>query len=210
VASGAPATAIEFYHPAEVGNVPDLVHRVRGLRFFIRHVSDGVAAIAASVGLVASVDRRRLVDAFVSWVDRVTSQRAVSDCNRRDYIIFSAALLLENLLERNTIAVQPEAGAPAERSNEVARFWPEGYLAFAYCLTVLNLVLAQEGFPPCRVLASKTQLSAWWSFRENFLEAPSAAVPFFDLFVGDHPNWTFPTIATERFAIKEGAGEGER
>jgi hypothetical protein len=198
-------TAIDFFHPADVRKVRDLVHRVRGLRFFIRHVTDGIVAIAASDGIVASVDRRRLAAAFVAWVDRMTSQKAASERDRRDYCIFSAALLLENLLESDAIVVQPLDGAAAERLHEVIRFWPEGYLAVAYCLTALDFVLAQEGFPLCHVRPSKADLSTWWSFRENFLEAPSAAIPFFDLLIGNRPNWIFPTIADERFAIKERA-----
>ncbi|TBW33283.1 hypothetical protein EYW49_20740 [Siculibacillus lacustris] len=194
----------EIIHENDVKSVPDLIHRVRGLRFFMRHVSDGIRSIGRREGLVATFDERRAASVFLAWVEEMMKQRPASRRNRRDYIIFSTGLLLEHLLTSGSIDVT----APPDRStqagaaiSEAARFWPEGYLATAYCMTALDIVLTQEGFERCELQPIAGELSTWWSFRENFREDPHLVVPFFDLMIGNKPNWTRPSVAAERPAM---------
>jgi hypothetical protein len=198
-------TDIEIVHPGGVRDVPDLVHRVRGLRFFVRHLSDGITEIARREGFRASVDQRRVAAVFVDWVGAITAQKAASRRNRRDYIVFSAGLLIERLLSSGAIVAEIPAEARRTGAGAIdpaARHWPEGFLAVSYCLKVLDIVLEQEGLERRRVQEISDDMSTWWSFRENFLEDATTTIPFFDLMVGNRPNWEVPTVAAERFAMK--------
>lgn len=188
----------------EILNVRDLIHRVRGLRFFTSHICNGIAAVAEREGLSVKIDRRRIPELFVGWVGAIAAQKAASRVDRRDYILYSAGLLVERLLAERVIAAQ----VPAETVRPIdpaARHWPEGFLAVTYCLEVLDIVLPQEGLAPVPHLRLGDDMKTWWSFRENALEDVTTTVPFFDLLVGNRPNWEVPTIAAERWAIRAAA-----
>jgi hypothetical protein len=43
------------------------------------------------------------------------------------------------------------------------------------------------------------EASSWWSFRENAAEQASSVVGFFDLFVGQEPDWEMPAGVREQF-----------
>lgn len=198
-------TGVEILHSERVPSVPDLVHRVRGLSFFVRHLTEGLKVIARREGLSITIDRRRVVEVFVAWAAVIDAQKAASRIDRRDYIVFSAGMLLEKLLKSRAITAQVMASDGARRASPAARHWPEGYLATAYCMEVLEEVLAQSGYEPLAAVRLSDDMPTWCSFRENSLEDISTVVPFFDLMIGGRPNWTMPTLATERQAIKTAA-----
>ncbi|SHO67360.1 hypothetical protein SAMN02745172_04037 [Pseudoxanthobacter soli DSM 19599] len=223
----------------DLSAMPDLVHRVRSLRFFETHFRRTIKVIADRAGIALSVDRNRLVAAFLDWGDAVNRQRAVAAIDRRDYIVFSAGLLLEHLLAQRAVSAaaprpRPAGLGSAQRINsasasglaadtggasssvagvgnaevpaaigDIAAFWPEGFSTTAYCVAVLEAVLRQEAARPVVVGDTVDDLRTWWSFRENAAEDPRAAIGYFDLFVGNEPNWEAPANAGARPAIRQ-------
>ncbi len=184
-----------------VDRSPDLVHRVRGLRFFLHHIEKGIGEIAGHEGYRAVIDEKRAARLFLSWVDDVNAQKEMAAVDRRDYMIFSAGLLLRCLIAETVIRVEPGTRSAAGQGvvpNPLVAYWPEGYFATVYCLTVLDVVMRQEGMPGLELRPEAGDLRTWASFRENCREAPSLAVPFLDLFLGNQPNWTLPTDASAR------------
>jgi|GEM_PF-363055 len=195
--------------------VGDLVHRVRHLGFFEDHLASGIRSISAQYGIHAQVDDAAAQKAFFSWIRLLNAQRELADTNRRDYIAFGGGLLLTKLLEHRVISAQQSGNeAHADRQSPIG-FWPEGYLAVTYCMTVLDIVLEQEGFQSFTPSAAMKDLRQWWSMRENCMEDPALALPFFDLMIGNQPNWNAPLFADKRPAIHErlthsGAEGGDR
>lgn len=191
--------------PEAVETSPDLVHRVRGLQYFTRHVSRGVEAIGRHDGVPAEVDRSAAARVFLDWVRDLTAQKHMASVNRRDYIVFGAGLLMTRLHHRDVIRVRGAADTAEGRAvtgHPLASVWPEGYLGTVYCLTVLDTVLRQEGLEPIQLQPIASDPRTWESFRENCREDPRRAIPFLDLFVGNVPNWTLPTAAAERPAMR--------
>ncbi len=178
-----------------IERAPDLVHRVRALSYFKRHVALGIGEIARHHGLVARFDERLAPRVFVAWTEALMAQKAYAEVDRRDYITFGAGILLRRLLEANPIRVA--RSAPLS-DDAIAMIWPEGALATAYCVSVLDAVLAQEGFDGVRLSPTVDDPTIWQSFRENTAEDPRLAIPYFDLFVGNEPNWVQPTWARAR------------
>lgn len=194
----------------EVTRRPDLVHRVRGLRFFSDHLAQGLSGIARGSGLAAMLDRRRTTRLFLDWTGEMRAQSDCALCDRRDYIVFAAGLLLRRLVEDRPMEVLRLPNAPAGRAGApgeaaVAAVWPEGFLAAAYCVAVLDEVLRQEGLRPVGLIPSAGEPRLWLSFRENMSEDSWNAVAFLDLLVGNEPNWTMPQVAAERPALRRAA-----
>lgn len=187
---------VELVDRTGVERAPDLVHRVRALSYFKRHVALGIAGIARHHGLTARFDERLATRVFLSWIDALVCQKAQADVDRRDYIVFSAGMLLKTLVELRPIRVP---SLPAKH-DDPAHLWPEGALATAYCVSVLDAVLTQEGFGGVTVSPIADDPATWQSFRENVSEDPRLAIPFFDLFIGNEPNWVQPTWARARAA----------
>lgn len=196
---------LDLIHPVHVENVPDLVHRVRHLRFFNQHLAHGIRAIGEDEQLVASFDQKKATHVFLEWVQHVNRQKSYADINRRDYIAFSAGSLLTQMLSQQAIRVTPrlETGSAEKKQlDEIIAFWPEGFIGLSYCLTVLDAIFHQEGLEPFKLQASAYDLKAWWSFKENFKDNPWMAVAFLDHFIGEHPNWDNPSMAASRPAMQ--------
>lgn len=196
----------------QLTQTPDLAHRLRRLSFFDGHFRRHMDSLAERSGLVIAVDPVLLTRAFLAWGENFTRQRAAAALDRRDYIVFTAGMLLIRLLEAEPVAVTRRAAAtapPAEEVQEIIAFWPEGFLYTEYCLNVLQAVLQQEfaGEMATRleVASLADDLRVWWSFRENVAEELASAIGFFDLFVGSEPNWQFPTVAAQRPAMLRAA-----
>jgi hypothetical protein len=183
----------------EVETAPDLVHQVRGLSFFKRHLAHGVASIGRREGLAAQIDERATPKVFLAWIDGLMAQRAYASIERRDYIIFGAGILLKTLIEEPPIRLTATSGM-TERAvaNPLADVWPEGFLATSYCLSVLDAVLHQEGLATFVLAPEAHDIGVWQSFRENMSDDPRLAIPFLDVFVGNEPNWSEPTWARNR------------
>ncbi len=166
--------------------------------------------LAERSGLVVNVDSVRLTRAFLAWSQDFTRQRAAA-LDRRDYIVFTAEMLLMRLLENKAVEViscTPPASL-GEHVREIIDFWPEGFLFTEYCLNVLQAVLRQEfgETPQATVSVSPlaSDLRVWWSYRENVTEDVATAIGFFDLFVGGEPNWRALTFAAQRPAMMRAA-----
>ena len=183
----------------ELTRTPDLAHRLRRLSFFDGHFRKHVAEIAKRHRLNVSIEPIRLTRAFLAWGEDFTGQRAAAAIDRRDYIVFTAGMLLIRLLEIDPMAVVPSATPP---DDEIVAFWPEGYVYTEYCLQVLRAVLEQEFAERPAVTSLAQDLRIWWSFRENVAEDHARALGFFDLFVGSEPNWTLPRAAAQRPAMR--------
>lgn len=187
--------------PDVVERSPDLVHRVRGLRYFSRHLAEGVSAIAGRQGIAATVDRIETARVFIDWVEDLTAQKSWAAVDRRDYTIFGAGLLMSRLVASPAIRVPESRPAAQALVNPLLDTWPKGYLATAYCTTVLDAVLRQENLAPIELHPAAGDERVWSSFRENCDEDPHRAIAFLDLFVGNEPNWTLPTLAAGRPAM---------
>ena len=189
----------------EIGDVPDLRHRVRQLRWFKTSFRHDAKLISERYGVDLSVDDRRLTEAFLNWAEVFAAQKAYASINRRDFVFFAAGLLLRELLRARPVSTQEcVAGAttlPADPMSSIAQSWPEGFLYTNYCLCVLGAVLEQEGLP-LDLAALADDLRTWLSYKENAREDPSAAIAFLDLFTGNEPNWWMPDSVLSRAAMK--------
>lgn len=191
---------MELVFSHELTQTPDLAHRLRRLSFFDHHFRRHITAIAAHSGLEVSVDTVLLTRAFLAWGEDFTRQRAAAAINRRDYIVFTAGILLIRLLEADPVTVGTASTVGA--APEIAAFWPKGFVYTEYCLTVLQAVLLQEFGESAATTELIDDLRVWWSFRENAEEDRATALGFFDLFAGSQPNWAFPTVAAQRPAMR--------
>ena len=187
-------------------NVPDLRHRVRRLHWFRQSFKDEAAALGARYGLTFHVDDRALVEAFFAWASAFEAERAGSQRDRRDFAIFAGGLMLRELLRASparsdakghfnaSIPLHPTLAVPIlpDPMARICAFWPDGYFYTNYCLTLVRAILEQDFDVHVAANPQLQDLRVWQSFRENFAENPSLAVSFFDVFLGQEPNWNFP------------------
>ena len=194
---------------APFADVSDLRHRVRRLTWFQESFAHEAATLGERHGLRFSIDDRALVAAFFGWVRAFDRERASSDRNRRDFVVFAGGLMLYQLLSAGPArahALQtPRVSILPDPMARICAFWPEGYLYTSYCLTLVRAIHEQDfgGMDPPN--AHELDLRAWESFRENFREQPYLAVPFFDIFMGIEPNWLVTGTFLERPAAKAAA-----
>lgn len=199
--------ALERLRPDSFGKalyVPNLSHTIRRLDAFHRHFQDGVQLIAAEHGLSVRIDDARLTRTFLKWGHAFSSQLDASSRDKRDYLIFTAGLLLRHVIVEQPMTakpVMPVLEDAADSEKRIIAFWPEGFLAFAYCFNVLNIVTQEKQVAGVSLTPHARDLRSWWSFRENARECPDLAVPFFDLFVGAEPVWGAPASAESRPAL---------
>lgn len=191
---------------AQLADAPDLIHRVRQLSYFRKHFEASVTAIAARGGYRVALDKVKLTQLFLDWHETFEAQRAASQIDRRDYIVFSAGTMLMHILKSDALSATPISGDRAvsrltPEATKVLAFWPEGFIATSYCVSMLEAVLAQERLEPIRLDDSIGDLRSWWSFRENAREDALRIVGFFDRFVGHEPNWNMPGAALARPAM---------
>ena len=190
----------------QIMEVPDLRHRVRQLRWFKTSFRQHARLIAQHHGLSVTVDEMRLTEAFLNWAERFSRDRGYARLDRRDFVTFTAGLLLRELLALQPVTARPAAGeaTPAIRNDAdwaIVHEWPEGFIATNYCLCVLAAVLEQEGMA-LTVPDLASDLRTWWSYRENVDEDPTRAIAFLDLFTGTEPNWYMPDSVASRAAVK--------
>lgn len=190
----------------QIMEVPDLRHRVRQLRWFKASFRQHARLLAQHHGLEVTIDETRLTEAFLNWAERFSRDRDYARLDRRDFVTFTAGLLLRELLALHPLTAGPvgTGSAPAVRNDidwAIVHEWPEGFIATNYCLCVLAAVLEQEGMAlTLPDLAS--DLRTWWSYRENVDEDPARAIAFLDLFTGAEPNWYMPDSVASRAAVK--------
>jgi len=179
--------------PATVEPVRVAVRRLRWLR---RALADQLAAITAETGVAYRVDDRRLAAAFVSWLRRVEAQNPHDPGQRRAFFTFAAGLMLEELVRTMPVTAGPLP--PAADAERPEYFWPEGFACTVFCVNVLSAVLAQEFDAATDVVPSFFDIRSWWSFRENAAEQLSTVIGFFDLFLGETPDWEMPTVFRDK------------
>ncbi|MBC8129985.1 MAG: hypothetical protein H7Y08_06650 [Rhizobiaceae bacterium] len=197
---------MELSFAKDIPEAPDLIHRVRHLGYFRQQFEASARAIAARGGYRVSLDKVRLTQLFLDWHESFLAQRAASEIDRRDYVVFSAGTMLMHILKSDVLVATRLGGdnAVSKLTPEAAAiiaFWPEGFIATSYCVSMLETVLSQEGLEPIRLDDAIADLRTWWSFRENAVEDPSRIVGFFDRFVGSQPNWNMPGAALARPAL---------
>ena len=190
----------------ELVHTPDLRHRVRHLKWFRRSFHRCADLVTAHFGASFDLSDARLARAFLNWAELFEQQKAYARVEPRDFAAFASGLLLQELLReqpaeprRMTAILGPSEG---EAIDAVVAFWPAGFLATSYCLSVLNAVAAQDFHKPFRLGPESDDIRVWQSFRENVREEPSRAVGFLDLFIGNQPNWAQPDWAPARPKVR--------
>ena len=194
------------------GSVPDLRHRVRRLHWFRQSFRDEAVALGGRYGLAFQVDDRALVEAFFAWATAFEAERGGSQRDRRDFAIFAGGLMLRELLRASPAKCDAKghfnASLPPDfvltdpiLTDPMARicaFWPDGYFYTNYCLALVRAILEQDFDVRVAANPQVQDIRVWQSFRENFAENPSLAVSFFDVFMGQEPNWNFPEYFLSR------------
>ena len=189
-----------------VKDVPDLRHRVRQLRWFKASFRQHTQLVAQRYNLSVKVDDMRLTEAFLDWAERFQIEREYAKLDRKDFVTFTAGLLLRELLHSHPVtsetALPIAAVAPASDNTwPIAQAWPEGFICTNYCICILAAVLEQEGMT-LTLPAIADDLRTWLSYRENVGEDPSRAIAFLDLMTGNEPNWFMPDSIASRSAMK--------
>lgn len=170
----------------------------RRLRWLRGAFSDQLAAISAETGVAYRLDDRKLASAFVSWLRRVEAQNPHDGGRRRAFFDFAAGVMLHELIRTMPVTAGPlPAGADREQPEY---FWPEGFACTVFCVNVLSAVLAQEFDATTDVVPAFFDIRSWWSFRENAAEQASSVVGFFDVFIGEEPDWEMPTVFRDKLA----------
>ncbi|MFO1104711.1 MAG: hypothetical protein U1E34_01320 [Amaricoccus sp.] len=169
---------------------------VRRLRWLQSALADQLAAVTAETGVAYRLDDRKLASAFVSWLRRVEAQNPHDPAQRRAFFTFAAGVMLHELIRTMPVSAGP---LPPEADREHPEyFWPEGFACTVFCVNVLSAVLAQEFDIATDVVPSFFDIRSWWSFRENAAEQASSVIGFFELFVGEEPDWEMPTVFRDK------------
>ena len=190
----------------ELAHTPDLRHRVRHLKWFRRSFHRCADLVTDHFGAGFDISDARLARAFLNWAELFEQQKAYAMAEPRDFAAFASGLLLQELLRekpaearRGAALLVPFKGVPIDA---VVAFWPAGFLATSYCLSVLNAVASQDFHEPFALGPECEDLRVWLSFRENVSAEPARAVGFLDLFVGNQPNWAQPDWAPARPGVR--------
>jgi hypothetical protein len=185
--------------PLQLPATPEPVRvAVRRFRWLRRALADQLAAITAETGVDYRIDDRKLAAAFVSWLRRVEAQNPHNADLRRAFFSFAAGVMLHELIRTMPVEAGPlPEGADRE---EAEYFWPEGFACTVFCVNVFAAVLAQEFDATTEVAPTFRDIRSWWSFRENAAEQASSVIGFFDVFVGEEPDWDMPMIFRDKLA----------
>jgi hypothetical protein len=201
-ANGSPEGSMDLGLQQELVRTPNVSRQVRHLKWFRGSFHRCADLMTSHWGTSFDIKEPRLASAFLNWAEQFEQQRSYARLEPRDFAVFASGLLLQELLREAPAEVRATSGrksfAPVQRFNAVADFWPGGFLATSYCISVLNAVAAQDFQDPFALTPAAEDLRTWRSFRENIRENPSCAVGFLDLFVGNDPNWEQPDWAPAR------------
>ena len=165
---------------------------MRRMRWFKQSFADQVQAISAASGVEYSIHNEKLAQVFVAWLRAFEAQKPTDPAARRAFTNYASGLMLQQLirdapLEVVSVPVGSDASNPAY-------YWPEGYAYVAYCLNVRSAVLAQDLDEALTLIPDLANIRTWWSFKENVTEDPALAIAFLDLFSGEDPNWSTPSL----------------
>lgn len=165
---------------------------MRRMRWFKQSFTDQVQAISAASGVEYAIHNEKLAQVFVAWLRTFEAQKPADPAARRAFTNYASGLMLQQLirdapLEVVSVPVGSDASNPAY-------YWPEGYAYVAYCLNVRSAVLAQDLDEALTLIPDLANIRTWWSFKENVTEDPALAIAFLDLFSGEDPNWSTPSL----------------
>lgn len=151
-----------------------------------------MAATQANTGNRLELNHGTLTEVFVEWLQAFDAQKPTRPNEKEAYVGFAAGLMLRALIRRAPVTVGALA-ADADLGRP-AYFWPEGYLYVSFCLNIRGRVLESD-FQATQTLSPiLNEARTWHSFRENVAEDPSLAIAFLDLFAGDEPQWSAPSL----------------
>jgi hypothetical protein len=187
---------------ALVAGTPDIRHAARRLRWFAASFARQVEILSADSRVAYALDQKKLARAFVAWLRAFDAHRRFADLDRRSFTHFAAGLMLRELVRENPLRVTA-VPVGADASNP-AYYWPEGFAYVAYCLNVVDAVLAQEFDARLDPAPELDDIGFWWSFRENAREDPGWAIAFLDKFSGQAPSWDAPELFFARRGVKAG------
>jgi hypothetical protein len=183
---------------SEVQKVGDLSHEARRFRTILWTFEKNIDLLFKGTGLAAEVDHEALAEAFSRWRQAFDQTKHLADINRQDFVIFTAGMMLKELLVARPITaiVPAELGLPAipDSLDHRLKRWPEGYAYTSFCLSVAAAVLSETGEMEPRESGVADDPRFWDSFRENAAENPANAIAFFDMVLGLQPNWTAPDV----------------
>ncbi len=170
----------------------------RRLRWFLEAFSSQTKEISSDTGVEFEIDRSQLRAVFMNWVKIFEAQKPTDPHEKSNYITFSAATMLMALIKGQPLRVvqMPEN----TNMQDPVYFWPEGYTYAAFCMNVRSAILLQEMDLKSEVAPEFDDIRVWWSFKENVGEDSASAISFFELFVGDTPNWSAPELFSARHA----------
>ncbi|OWV72302.1 hypothetical protein ATY76_05570 [Rhizobium sp. R339] len=169
---------------------------VRQLHWFKAAFHAHAALCGGSIGCDFAIDDVKLAGAFVRWLDNVDRQKPKEKAERREFFQFVPSLVLRELVVDMPIKA---AHVPARVDpKSAAAFWPEGYVATTFCLTVYAATMDQEFHMDVHVSQMVDDLRSWWSFRENATEDMDYAAGFFQMLLGQQPNWWMPSNFSAR------------
>jgi hypothetical protein len=180
---------------------------VRQLHWFKAAFHAHAASCGEAIACDFSIDDVKLAGAFVRWLDSVDRQKPKENTERREFFQFAPSLVLRELVADMPIKAMC---APARvDAKSAAAFWPEGYVATTFCLTVYAATMDQEFHIDVHVSQMIDDLRSWWSFRENANQDMDYAAGFFQMLLGNEPNWWMPSSfrARTRSANDEGWAE---
>jgi hypothetical protein len=175
---------------------------VRRMRWFRRCFRDHLDAMTAQTGILYEVDEEALAHVFVNWLRRVEAQRPNNPSLRRAFFDFAGALMLCEMVRTSPVR-ETELPEGADRTAP-EHYWPEGFACTVFCLNVRAAVMAQEYGEATPVVVDLHDIRYWWSFLENVRIDTARAIGFYDLLVGNEPDWRFPAMFRARPSISSG------
>ncbi|APR36760.1 hypothetical protein [Paraburkholderia sp. SOS3] len=161
-------------------------------------------------GIRIEIDSRQFTAAFFAWIDALAHNADYRQRNPRDFFQFAYGVLLRDLLHEKAVRVVENPlghvvdqasgdmrSAPAS-SDDIAHWWPPGYMLTYFCIGMLKRTLREECGLPIEPSDALAQPAVWQSFRENLVEEPALAIAYFDKFMGIEPNWREPGFVANR------------
>jgi hypothetical protein len=191
---------------SEVGTVFDLSHEARRFRTVLKSFERNLELLFKGTNIAATVDHAALATAFANWRQKFDETKHLAGINRHDFVIFSAGLMLKELIAAKPLHAAQRELKGTEVTNalpdhELAR-WPEGYAYTSFCLAVAAAILREMGEDEPSTHSAADDPKFWESFRENAAESPATAVAFFDIVCGREPNWDAPDVPWLRRALQ--------
>ena len=176
----------------------------RRLRWFMKAFADQIADVTQRTGIEFAVDNACLRKVFLKWVSRFEHQKPHIDPIRQFYITYPAAIMLQELILNKPLKIHslPE-GADV---SQPAYFWPEGYAYVLLCMNVRSAVIEELLDVKTDKGARFNNINTWRSFKENAHEDPSTTIGFFQLFVGEEPQWE----STNRFDVNNALDNAQK